>query len=196
MCMYATVVAGQKVIDSTVLAVSYNRFSRYARCDFMLFHQRNHQMRFVDITCRGFCRSDYLTSFINSPVHLIGKLRLPTVDYGCIRISAGNVTIVFLLICPGRIRAFAFIFQAIFQLFVVFVQLVFEIPWVDDGIVRGICVYKAGINENLSAINQAGFHALYDNTLKKALENLYSPFLPVFDFIVSESKVYKLFDTP
>ena len=56
----------------------------------------------------------------------------------------------------------------------------FEIFCIDNRVVRGIGIYKTGINEDLSAVHQSGIHTLQNNTLEKALENLHSPFLPGF----------------
>lgn len=115
MGLYAAIITSQKIINGNVLAVSHNCVGRYARCHLMLFQQWCHQVSFVDISGGGLCCGYYLTPLINRPMHLIGKLRLSTVDYGCIRISAGNISTLLFIMCLGRFIAFAFFFQPGFK---------------------------------------------------------------------------------
>ena len=100
------IMTSKKVVDGAVLAVCHYGVSLYSGCCLMLLQKRQHQVGFVDIAGGGIgCGNDFILS-INGPMHLIRELRLAAVDDGRIRIGAGDVAAVLLLVVPGRIRAF------------------------------------------------------------------------------------------
>ena len=174
------IVAGKVVVDSAVLAVGNNCVHLDPGCCFMLLQKRRHHMRFVDATgCRFACGNDLVLA-VNRPMHLIGKLRFAAVDYGCIRVGAGNIAVVLLLIVLRSFAVVVLFGQPGFQLLVVLVKPASQTLCVDDRIVRGIAIDQTGINKDLAAVNQSGLDALQNDSLKKALKNGSAPFLPGF----------------
>lgn len=106
-------------------------------------------MGFVHITGGRIGCCDDLVFAVNGPVHLVGKLGFSPVHQRCIRVGSGDIAVVLFFMGSGRFGTFGKFFQTGLELFIVLMQLMFQILGIEHRIIGGVRLHQAGIDEDL-----------------------------------------------